>query len=75
MYSISHKSDAAYTFAIFLSYLRVEGIPSEVVMVRSNDGGEFSEETFGKMCRERNIKQGLNSQQKSLSTTVLQNES
>ena len=75
MYSISHKSDAAYTFAIFLSDLRVEGIPSEVVMVRSNDGREFGEGTFGKMCRERNIKQGFNSQQKSLSTTVLQNES
>ena len=75
MYSISHKSGAAYTFAIFLSDLRVEGIPTEVVMIRSDGGGEFSEGTFGKMCRERNVKPGFNSQQTSLSTTVLQNES
>ena len=58
MYFISHKCDAADTlFAKFLSDLRLEEIPSEVVVIRSNDGGEFSEEKFGKLCRERNIKQ------------------
>ena len=57
MYLISHKPDAAYTFATFLSDLRVEGIPSEVIMIRSDDGGEFSVGKFGKLCRERNIKQ------------------
>ena len=40
-----------------MSDLRVEGIPSEVVVIRSDDGGEFSEGTFGKLCRERSIKQ------------------
>ena len=40
-------------------------------MMRSDDGGEFSEGAFGKMCRERNIKQEFTSQQTSLSTTVL----
>ena len=55
MYFISHESDAADTFAKFLSDLRLEGIPSEIVVIRSDDGGEFSEGKFGKLCRERNI--------------------
>ena len=41
MYFISHKSDAADTFAKFLSDLRLKGIPSEVVVIRSDDRGEF----------------------------------
>ena len=57
MYFISYKSDAADTFAKFLTDVRLEGIPSEVVVIRSDDGGEFSEGKFGKLCRERNIKQ------------------
>ena len=57
MYFISHKCDAADTFAKFSSDLRLEGIPSKVVVIRSDDGGEFSEGKFGKLCRERNIKQ------------------
>ena len=47
MYSISHKSDAVDTFAKFISDLRLVGIPSEVVVIRSDDGGEFSEGKFG----------------------------
>ena len=43
MYFISHKSEAADTFGRFLSDLRFEGVPSDVVVVRSYDGGEFSE--------------------------------
>ena len=54
---ISPKSDAADTFAKFISDLRLEGITSEVIVIRSDDGGEFSEGKFGKLCRERNIKQ------------------
>ena len=57
VYFISHKSDAAEAFEKFLADLRVEGVPSEVVVVRSDDGGEFNEGKFGKLCRERNIKQ------------------
>ena len=53
----SHKSDSAEAFEKFLADLRVEGVPSEVVVVRSDDGGEFNEGKFGKLCRERNIKQ------------------
>ena len=56
MYSISHKSDAAYTFATFMFDLREEGIPSEVVMIRSDGLGEFSEGKFGNLCRDMNIK-------------------
>ena len=57
MYFISHKSDKADAFARFLSDLRLEGVPSEAVVVRSDDGGEFSEGNFGKLCRDMNIKQ------------------
>ena len=35
LYFISHKSDAAEAFKQFWADLRVEGIPSEVVVVRS----------------------------------------
>ena len=38
-----HKYDAASAFEKFLADLRVEGIPSEVVIVRSDDWGEFME--------------------------------
>ena len=57
MYFISHKSDATDAFARFLSDLRLEGVPPEVVVVRLDDGGEFSEGKFGRLCRDRNIKQ------------------
>ena len=57
VYFISHKSNAAEAFKQFLADLRVEGIPSEVVVVRSNNGGEFDQGEFGQLCRERNIKQ------------------
>ena len=43
MYFVSHKHDAASAFEKFLADLRVEGTPSEVVIVRSGDGGEFME--------------------------------
>ena len=57
LYFISHKSDAAEAFKQFLADLRVEGIPSEVVVVRSDNGGEFNQGEFGQLCREKNIKQ------------------
>ena len=50
MHFISHKSDAADTFAKILSDLRLEEIPSD-------DRGEFSEGKFDKLCRETKIKQ------------------
>ena len=57
MYFVSHKHNAASAFEKFLADLRVEGTPSEVVIVRSDDGGEFVVGKFGKLCRERKIKQ------------------
>ena len=51
MYFVSHKHDAASAFQEFLVDLRVEGTPSEVVIVRSDDGGEFMGGKFGKLCR------------------------
>ena len=52
MYFVSHKYDAASAFGKFLADLRVEGTPSEVVIVKSDDGGELMEGKFGKLCRE-----------------------
>ena len=40
-----------------LASLRVEGTPSEIVIVRSDDEGEFMEGKIRKLCRERKIKQ------------------
>ena len=57
LYFISHKSDAAETFKQFLADLRVEGILSEVVVVRLDNGGEFNQGEFGQLGRERNITQ------------------
>ena len=57
MYFVSHKYDAASAFEKFLVDLRVEGTPSKVVIVRSDDGGEFTEGKFGKLYREQKIKQ------------------
>ena len=59
MYFVSHKHDAASAFENFLADLRVEGTPSEVMIVRSDDGGEIMEGKFGKLCRERKMKQEL----------------
>ena len=57
LYFISHKSDAVEAFKQFLADLRVEGIPSEVVVVQSDNGGEFNQGEYRQLCRERNIKQ------------------
>ena len=57
MYFVPHKSDAADAFAKFQADLGEKKISSEVVVLRSDDGGEFNEGKFGKLCRERNIKQ------------------
>ena len=50
MYLISHTSDAADAFAKFLFDLRLDGAP-EIVVVRSDDGGELSEGNSAK-CAE-----------------------
>ena len=54
---IFHEYDAIQALKKFLADRRVEGILSEVVVVRSDNGGEFNQREFGQLCRERNIKQ------------------
>ena len=43
----------------FLSDTRADGVPSQVVTVRSDGGGEFCGGNFGDLCRSRSIKQQL----------------
>ena len=59
MYFVSHKYDAASAFMKFLADLGVEGTPSEVMIVRSDDGGKIMEGKFGKLCRDRKLKQDI----------------
>ncbi|CAM9826085.1 unnamed protein product, partial [Hapterophycus canaliculatus] len=54
---LHHKSDAASAFESFLADVRADGTPSEVMIVRSDYGGEFFKGDFGKLCRSRGIKQ------------------
>ena len=57
VYFMHHKSDAAETFRQFLSDTRADGVPSQLVTVRSDGGGEFCGGEFGDLCRLRCIKQ------------------
>ena len=57
VYFVSHKHDTASAFEKFLADLRVVATPSEIVIVRLDDGGDFIEGKFGKLCRERKRKQ------------------
>ena len=52
-----HKSDAAKMFVQFLADARADGVPSTVVIVRSDGGGEFRSEKFVDLCRSRGINQ------------------
>ena len=55
------KPDAADAFEkiLLIAGRRVEGDPYELVVVRSDDGGEFNERKFRKLCQERSMKQKL----------------
>ena len=57
VYVLGKKSDAASAFESFLAEVRADGIPSAVMAVKSDSGGEFFGERFGKLCRKRGIKQ------------------
>ena len=72
MYLISHTSDAADAFAKFLFDLRLDGAP-EIVVVRSDDGGELSEGNSAK-CAEIGSPYKSSSQQTAPSLMVLQNK-
>ncbi|CAB1104430.1 unnamed protein product [Ectocarpus sp. CCAP 1310/34] len=55
--SFKHKSDAAEAFERYLAESRGDGAPSDVTVVRSDNGGEFFEGEFGRVCRKYCIKQ------------------
>ena len=57
MYFVSHKYYTASAFEKSLFDLRVEGTPSEAVIVRSDNGGDFMEDKFGNLCREEKKKE------------------
>ena len=52
-----HKSDTAEMFEQFLPDTRADGVPSKVVIVRSDGVGEFRGKKFRDLCRSRGIKQ------------------
>ena len=53
------KSDAAEAFERYLAKNRADGAPSEVMVARSDNGVEFFEGEFGKLCRKDCIKPKL----------------
>ncbi|CAB1107081.1 unnamed protein product [Ectocarpus sp. CCAP 1310/34] len=57
VYFLKHKSDAAEAFERYLAENRANGAPSDVMVVRSDNGGEFFEGEFGRVCRKYCIKQ------------------
>ena len=57
VYFLKHKSDAADAFRKVLAYVRANGVPSKVEIVRSNNGGEFFGGEFGEVCKQFCIKQ------------------
>ena len=57
VYFMRHKLDAAEMFEQFLVYTRADGVPSKVVIVRTDGGGEFRGGKFGGLCRSRDTKQ------------------
>ena len=57
VYFMRHKSDAAEMFEQFVADTRADGVPSKVVIVRSDGAGELRGGKFGSLCRSRGIKQ------------------
>ena len=57
VYFMRHKLKAAEISDQFLADVRVDGVPSKVVIFRSDGGGEFRGGKFGDLCRSRGIKQ------------------
>ena len=59
VYFMRHKSDAAEMFEQFLVETRAHGVPSKVVIVRSDGGGKFRGGKVEDLCGSRGIKQEL----------------
>ena len=52
---LRRKSDAAELFEQFLAGSRADGVPSKVVIVRSNGSGEFRAGNIGDLCSSRRM--------------------
>ena len=55
VYFMRYKSDATELFEQFIADSPADGVPSTVVIVRSDGGGEFRGGKFGDLCRSRGI--------------------
>ena len=53
---LGKKSDAASAFESLLAEVRADGTQTAVMAVRSDNGGEFFEGDFGKLCHKGGIK-------------------
>ena len=56
VYIFGRNSDAADAFKKFFADMRADVVPSEVDIVRSDNGGEFVCENFVDVCRQYSIK-------------------
>lgn len=54
---IRHQSEAAQAFKKWLADVRADGVPSEVVVFQSENGGNVCEGVFGALWSARNITQ------------------
>ena len=61
LYFLKHKSDAASALKRFLTDVRAVGLPSELEIVRSDNGGEFLGGRFKQLCKDMMIKQEFTS--------------
>ena len=52
---LRRRSDAAELFKQFLAGSRADGVPSKVVIVRSNGSGEFRAGNLGDLCSSRRM--------------------
>lgn len=52
-----HKSEAEALFEQILANTRADGVPSQMIIVRLDGGGEFHGGKFGDLCRSRGITQ------------------
>ncbi|CAN0364711.1 unnamed protein product, partial [Scytosiphon promiscuus] len=57
VFFLRKMSGAATAFERYLAEVRADGTPSEVLAVRSDNGGQFFEGDFGSLCHSRGIKQ------------------
>ena len=61
IYFLKQKSNTADAFKKFLVDVRADGVPSEVIIVKSDDGGEWYGGDFGSVCRHYCFKQEFTS--------------